>query len=131
MSPVSLAAGSPAPEKAQQRRHDRYQVEIPGLMRLQEMRGGIYAVTVLDLSKTGLRISCAKAFASGTRVEVRCLGTKIVGTVKYARGVGDETYLGIEADLVGTATAAADLSGAAEVDLLSLFPRDVTRLKRP
>jgi PilZ domain-containing protein len=131
MSPGHLAAGSPALERVQQRRHDRYQVEIPGLLRLLETRGGIYAVTVLDVSKTGLRISCPKPFASGTRVEIRCRSTKILGTVKYVREVRNETYLGIEADLPDTTSTAAGTTGAAEIDLLSLFPLDMTRLKRP
>jgi hypothetical protein len=131
MIPGRLAAGSPALEKVQERRHDRYQVEIPGLLRLLETRGGIYAVTVLDVSKTGLRISCPQPFASGTRVEIRCQGKKILGTVKYAREVRNETYLGIEADLPDAASTAAGTTGTAEVDLLSLFPMDMTRLKRP
>jgi hypothetical protein len=131
MSPGHLAAVSPALEKVQQRRHDRYRVEIPGLLRLLETRGGIYAITVLDVSKTGLRISCPKPVASGTRVEFRCQSTKILGTVKYAREVGNETYLGIEADPSDAAGTAAGTSGGATTDLLSLFPTDVMRLKRP
>lgn len=131
MSPSRLAAGSPAAEEVQQRRHDRHQVEIPGLLRLQETRGGIYAVTVLDISKAGVRISCPKALASGTRVEVKCLNTKMFGTVKYAREVGNEIYLGVEVDVVDAANMGAGTSSAAEVDLLTLFPTDVTRLKRP
>jgi hypothetical protein len=130
MNPSSLAAGSPGPERAQQRRHDRYQVEIPGLLRVQEAPGGMYAVTVLDVSRTGLRISCPKPFASGTRVEIRCQSTKVAGTVKYARAVGNEIYLGIEADVADPGAAETQTAGAPEIDLLSLFPTYATRLKR-
>jgi hypothetical protein len=131
MNPSRLAAGSPVAEKAQQRRHDRHQVEIPGILRLQEARGGIYTVTVLDISTTGLRISCPKAVASGTRVEVSCQSTKVSGSVKYARDVGTEIYLGIEVDAILSPTAHGDTSDPAEIDLLSLFPTNVSRLKRP
>ena len=130
MSPGHLAAGRLAPERVQQRRHDRYQVEIPGLLRLQETRGGIYGVTVLDVSRTGLRISCPKALASGTRVEIRCQNIKVLGTVKYSREVGNEIYLGIEADVVDTAATDPGTAGVTEVDLLSLFSTDAMRLKR-
>lgn len=126
MSVSGLSAGSATP--AEQRRHDRYQVEIPGVLRVQETRGGIYMVTVLDISKSGLRLCCPKLVPPGNRVEVKCQNTKVLGTVKYAREVGYEWNLGIEADAV--ANESGGLAGA-QVDLISMFPPHTLRLRRP
>lgn len=122
----SLSAAEPA-TLGEQRRHDRYQVEIPGILRIQEMSGGIYMVTVLDISKSGLRLSCPVPVPSGTRVEVKCQSVKVLGRVKYAREDGHGFNLGIEADLVETqkGTVAAE-----ELDLMSVFPNNLTRLRR-
>jgi hypothetical protein len=112
-------------EREQQRRHDRYVVEIPGLLQLEQVRGGIYAITVLDVSTAGLRITCPKAVLAETRVEVKCQKMKIFGTVRYAREVGYEFHLGIEADRVDDGKSKSE-----EVDLLALFPAGTARLRR-
>jgi hypothetical protein len=68
-------------------------------MRIVGVRGGIYLITVLDVSKVGLQVSCSAAFATGTRVEVRCRGARVEGEVRYSREVRpQEIHLGIEAD---------------------------------
>lgn len=117
----------PSSENLGQRRHDRYVVETPGILRLQNTRGGIYVITVLDVSKSGLRINCPTAVPYGSRVEVQCKGAKVFGTVRYTREVGYEFHVGIEADLVEAPIGAAP---SAELDLTSLFPTDLTRLRR-
>jgi hypothetical protein len=109
------------------RRHARHVVEAPGLLRLQETRGGIYVVTVLDVSKAGLRIVCPTAIPSGSPVEVKLHGARVFGTVRYAREVGYEFHLGIEADRV---EAPVGISAGPELDLTLLFPVDITRLRR-
>lgn len=109
----------------QRRRHDRCVVEIPGILQLADVQGGIYAITVLDVSTTGLRITCAKAVQAGTRVEVKCQKLKIFGTVRYARDLGYEFHLGMEADRV--------IDGAEQIDsfdLLALLPAGASRLRR-
>ena len=112
----------------EQRRHERHVVEMPGLLRLHETRGGIYAVTLLDVSQSGLRVSCPRSIPSGWRVEVSCRNVTIVGIVRYARDVGDEIHLGIEAD---PAETAVNKSKVTELDLTSLFPNDKPRPRRP
>jgi len=111
----------------EQRRHERHVVELPGLLRVTETRGGIYSVTVLDLSQSGLRVSSPRLVASGTRVEVMCRNVRIAGTVRYAREVGDGVHLGIEAD---EAEIAGRKSETPELDLTALFPDDRPRLRR-
>ena len=121
----------PAPAASpnlQQRRHDRYTtVETPGLLRLQETRGGIYAITVLDISKSGLRINCPTAVPSDSRVELKVQGSTILGTVRYARSVGYEFHVGIEAEVLQTAIGT---TRGEELDLTPLFPIDALRLRR-
>jgi len=122
--PLTTAQGFDNP---QQRKHDRYVVEIPGLLRIAETRGGIYAVTLLDVSESGFRVSCPKPIPSGTRVEVKCRAAKILGTVRYAREVEYEFHLGVEAAVVDVPGGGAENE---KVDLISLFPPPATRLRR-
>jgi len=103
-------------------------VETPGLLRIQETRGGIYAITVLDVSKAGLRVNCPIAVPSDARVELKVQGSTILGTVRYARSVGYEFHVGIEAELLQTKIGTAR---GEELDLISLFPADAVRLRRP
>jgi PilZ domain len=130
MSPSRPIFGSPETEELHFRKHDRFQVEIPGLARLIEHRG-IYAVTVLDISKTGLRITCPRALPSGTRLEIKCQNVKLFGCVKYSREAGNEIYLGIEVDMVDAPSSGAQPPETGEIDLLALFPSNIQRLKRP
>lgn len=111
------------PANLRQRRHDRFVVETPGILRIQNTRGGIYVITVLDVSKSGLRINCSTALPYGSRVEVKCKNAKVFGEVRYTREVGYEYHVGIEADLV---EAPLDAVPSAEFDLTTLFPTGPT-----
>ena len=84
----------------QQRKHERFVVKAPAILRLPMTQGGTYLITVIEVSKTGLRISCPIALESGARVEVKVLGSTVLGTARYAREVEREFYVGIEADTV-------------------------------
>ena len=76
----------------------RYTVDVSGVLRIEGVRAGIYAVTVLDVSKTGLRIGCPISMPVGTQVTVACCNAKISGEVRYAREVApDEFTVGIKA----------------------------------
>ena len=131
MNQVGQAATAVPSAQKQRRDHDRYVVEIPCLLRVQEIHGGThrgtYGVTVLDLSQAGLRVSCPRTLPSGSRVEITFLSAKIIGTVRYARDVEREFYLGIEADSVETPT---ERLTAPELDLITLFQADRRRLRR-
>jgi hypothetical protein len=104
---------------AGKRRHRRFAMEMAGLLRLSGVAGGIYMITVLDVSKAGLRIECPRALDAGTRVEIQCRDFSIIGEIRYSRAVGvDEFHLGIEATALRTAAGAQ----TNELDLLPLFP---------
>ncbi len=127
MNSAEARAPNETRRNVEQRRHERHVVELPGLLRLPETRGGIYSVTVLDLSRSGLRVSCPCSVASGTRVEVMCRNVRIAGTVRHAREVADGVHLGIEAD---AAEAGGNTLETTELDLTALFPNDRPRLRR-
>jgi hypothetical protein len=103
-----------------QRKDVRYQVQEPCTLRETGTRGGVYVVTILDVSKTGLRISASMALASGTPVDVLCRGVRITGAVRYARNVGrDEFHLGVKVD----DDSAGPRTEEGELDLTLLFKR--------
>jgi hypothetical protein len=90
----------------------------PAVMRIADSRGDAYVVTILDVSKSGLRISSSTALPAGTRVELRCRGTAILGETRYARNVGGgEFHLGIQV----TDAPGAARSEQGELDLWRLF----------
>jgi hypothetical protein len=124
MNQVPQASIKPASQILQQRRHERYVVHTPGVLRLVGIRGGVYVITVLDVSKSGLCINCPMGVPQGTRVEVKCHGTMVSGTVRYAREVGSEFHVGIEADL---AEAPAGTPPISELDLTPLLRNDATK----
>ncbi len=89
-------------------------------MRITGERGGVYVVTILDVSKTGMRISGSVALKSDTHVEIMCRGERISGTVRYARNVGrEEFHLGFRADDDSTGPKSAE----GDLDLTLLFRR--------
>jgi hypothetical protein len=112
---------------AQQRTHERIGVKVPGVLRVPEARCGTYLITVLDASKTGLRISSPVGVPAGTRVEVRMLGATVMGVARYAREVDREFHVGIEADAVQNLSAPVQTE---EFDLTSLFLKPAAGLSR-
>jgi hypothetical protein len=103
-----------------QRREVRYQVQEPCTLRVTGERGAVYVITILDVSKAGLRLSGSIALAPGAHVEVLCRGVKISGYVRYSRNTGrEEFHMGIRAedDSPGPRTEEGEL------DLTLLFKR--------
>jgi hypothetical protein len=106
--------------KVQNRRHARYELDEPGFLRILGAPGGAFVVTILDVSKEGMRIRCSRQLPEGTPVEVRCRRTQVIGEVRYARGMdASDIHLGIRANSVTGMTS--------EVDLTLLFPDLIRR----
>jgi hypothetical protein len=102
------------------RQHARYELEEPGFMRILGPPWGAFVVTILDISKSGLRVRCSLALPEGTTVELRCRSTQISGEVRYSRSVeAGDIHIGILAESV--------LGMTGEVDLTLLFPDLVQR----
>lgn len=82
-----------------------------------EGRSGPFLVTILDVSKSGLRLSSPVLFPVGSKVTVTCRGAAITGEVRFTFALAGEIHIGIVA---GSASAAAiDENG--EMDLTRLF----------
>jgi hypothetical protein len=102
----------------EKRTDQRYPVEEAAVLRIEGVAGGVYVVTVLDVSKFGLRVSCPIALDLGTRVKVACHGVEIAGEIRYARDVErDGYYLGLRAETVSRAGHPLD----GEIDLTAIF----------
>lgn len=81
------------------RAEERYPVQITGTLRAPSIHGAVYTVTIVDVSKSGLRLRCPKALPPGTRVEVHCREADISGEVRYSREIApDEFHVGVQAD---------------------------------
>jgi PilZ domain len=107
-------------EMIEARRHTRYELEVPGFMRILGPPGGAFVVTVLDISKSGFRVRSSRPLPEGTSVAVTCRRKEITGEVRYARTMGTgEVHLGIQA------TGVSGMTG--ELDLTLLFPDLIRR----
>ena len=124
MRSASAAAIFTPPGKIQERRHDRFVVELPAIFRLRGNSRGSYLGTVLDVSRTGLRINCPTALLADTPVEITCINVTIEGTVRYARECDPGFHLGIEAQ---SAVRAGKRFEGDDLDLMSLFPLQAKR----
>lgn len=77
----------------------RFHIEVAGLLQYEGMPGAIYVITVLDISRFGLRVHCPVPLSPGLRVEVSACGSRISSTVRYCTPSDDyEFYIGIKAD---------------------------------
>jgi hypothetical protein len=101
------------------RKEPRNPTDAAGILRLEDHPEGVFMVTILDVSKSGLRVRCPTGREPGTRVEINCGTARIAGTVRYTREVEpNEFNMGINADRVSR----DDFLGAAEeIDLTLLF----------
>lgn len=91
-------------------------------MRILGPPGGAFVITILDISKEGLRVRCSRPLERGTRVELKCRQTRIAGEVRYARGIdANEFHVGIQATSVSGETNGVS-QGTGEIDLIFLFP---------
>jgi hypothetical protein len=78
---------------------ERYPVQIMGTLRAPAIPGAVYTITIVDVSRSGVRVRCPKALAPGTKIEVNCREAHISGEVRYSREIApDEYHLGVQAD---------------------------------
>jgi len=77
----------------------RYLVDVGGVLQVEGLATNVYVVRVINISRSGLRVSCPISVSVGSRVEVTSCHTSIVGEVRYTREVDvSEFWLGIRAD---------------------------------
>jgi len=95
----SLSGFSGTPTSVDLRADRRFNIDVAGVLQVVGAVGAVYVVTVRDISKSGLRVSCPVSLSDGLRVEVSCCDTSIYGEVRYSRAVGaDDFYVGIKGE---------------------------------
>jgi hypothetical protein len=104
--PATLAPGEiSAPEKMLERRSEaRYQTQDPAEIELLPGSSDPFYGTILDVSRSGLRIALSRRIGRGQQVKVRLHRNVIFGEVRYCRAVPAGFQAGIRIqDLVRAA----------------------------
>lgn len=105
----------PVMGRIENRRHDRHEIEEPAFMRILGPPSGAFVITILDISKQGLRIRCSRELPHGISVEVRCRRSMITGEVRYSRPMEPgNIHLGIQVTSVS--------GKSTDFDLTEIFP---------
>lgn len=101
----------------EQRRHVRENSAAPAILHVEGRAGG-FLITILDHSKSGIRVSCSAQLPEGRRVKITYRGATLSGVARYCRPVrSDEFHIGIEAD-----TGSPELmSETGELDVSLMF----------
>ena len=109
---------APAADSVQPKRKEpRSPVSAAASLRIE---GGshLQSVTVLDVSRSGLRVRSGTAVNTGSRVEVLYGNVTVLGEVRYARELApDEFNIGVSADCM----AGGDQVRNGDLDLTMLF----------
>jgi len=78
---------------------------------------GGFLVTILDFSKSGVRVSCSSSVPEERRVTIMYRGLHLTGIARYCRPVrADEFHIGVEAD-----GGSPQLSVSGEFDATLMF----------
>jgi len=117
---VQLQDTFPAPcaePELARRKSPRHSLSVTGALRVNGTSDE-RAITILDVSTSGLRIRCDTAIASGTRVEVAWGDTAACGEIRYCREIAADGFnVGINIDGV----SGPKLEQEREMDLTLLF----------
>jgi hypothetical protein len=68
-----------------ERKDQRRAASIEGTLRDLRSPGSIYAITIVDVSRAGLRVRSPMPLDPGTPVEIRCPQAVITGEIRYSR----------------------------------------------
>ncbi|HEY4360053.1 MAG TPA: PilZ domain-containing protein [Bryobacteraceae bacterium] len=110
-----------------QRASQRYQIEATAIMR-QFGKPGLFLVTILDVSASGLRLSSPIALPSGTRVTLVYQKTELAGEIRYFREVEDgQVNLGVS---IETAIGPGAPLENEELNLVPLFNHGTRQVAR-
>ena len=95
-APATSRAGSSGPSKAERRREVRYPCHDAAEIRLIQRDGSSLSATVLDISKSGLRVAVPLHLTHGAQVEV-ILPKQVVifGEVRHCSRAGEEFHAGV------------------------------------
>jgi hypothetical protein len=106
LAPRGILNGSPSEGqasgyqgKAERRRETRYPVHEPAEVRVLAGDAGLLPATVLDISRSGLRLEVTVQLPKGVAIEIVLPKEMIVfGKVRYCRRAGEAFHAGIFVD---------------------------------
>jgi len=95
-APEKSAAADSVTSPVQKRREPRYPCNDPVKVRILSMGSPLFAATVLDVSRSGLRLELATPIAKGSEVEVTVRDYVVIfGEIRYCRRTSDSFQAGI------------------------------------
>ena len=98
VTPTATSRGNRSnPPVADRRKETRYPCHDPAEVRVVREGRPSFPATILDISKSGLRIACSVQLTEGTRIEVIVPQQAVVfGEVRYCRAVSQEFHAGVQ-----------------------------------
>ena len=95
-APATGRARSSGPSNAERRRETRYPCQDPAEIRCLQGDGSSFSATVLDISKSGLRVEVAVHLTQGAQVEVFLPKQVVIfGEVRHCSRAGEMFHAGI------------------------------------
>jgi hypothetical protein len=83
-------------EAADKRREARYVCNDPAKVRILSGNRGVFDATVMDISKSGLRLEGGSALLKGEKIEITLPREVIIfGEVRYCRRVAENYHVGV------------------------------------
>jgi len=93
---VEARAKSEAPQPNAERRSEaRYPTHDPAELELLPQPGGTIYGTVLDVSRSGMRMALRQRIDRGAQVKVKLNGNVVFGEVRYCRAVSGGFHAGL------------------------------------
>jgi hypothetical protein len=121
--PVTVASGAIAPpEKVLERRSEaRYQTQDPAELEILPGSRDPFFGTILDVSRSGLRIALSRRLNRGEQVKVKLHRNVIFGEVRYCRPVSGGFQAGVKIqDLVRGAGQSNEHMGDGALSLYAI-----------
>jgi hypothetical protein len=98
----------PSEQDADRRTEARYPAQDPAELEILSSPGEPLYGTILDVSRSGLRIGLPKRIDRGEQVKVKLQGNVIFGEVRYCRAVSGAFHIGIRIENLVRPTARAN-----------------------
>jgi len=94
-APQAPAAQAPATQGIERRSEARYQTQDPAEIEILPGPAEPFYGTVLDVSRSGLRVALSKRISRGEQVKVKLHRNVIFGEVRYCRAVSNGFQVGL------------------------------------
>src|SRR5579863_3209873 len=98
----------PSEQDADRRSEARYPAQDPAELEILSTPGQPVYGTILDVSRSGLKVGLPKRIDRGEQVKVKLQGNVIFGEVRYCRAVSGAFHIGIRIQNLVRHTAPAN-----------------------